>query len=75
MVALAQHRELSVVAEGVEDRTTYDLLGQLNCGMVQGYYIAKPMPLEMYITWMGSSDWRPRHGRADRHDLNLARKS
>lgn len=80
VVALAQHRELSVVAEGVEDKATYDLLGELNCGMVQGYYVARPMPFEQYLTWMGASDWRPHQGHtggpahAERRNMGLARK-
>jgi predicted signal transduction protein with EAL and GGDEF domain len=59
VVALAQNRHLSVVAEGVEDKVTYDLLRGLNCGMVQGYYVARPMPVQDFLNWLESSDWRP----------------
>ena len=35
---------LRVVAEGIEDRATLDLLGSLGCDLAQGYYISRPMP-------------------------------
>lgn len=41
-----------IVAEGVEDKETFDLLRKLNCNEIQGYYFAKPMPkdkLEEFI--------------------------
>ena len=65
VVALAQDRQLSVVAEGVEDLPTYNLLKELNCGMAQGYYIAKPMPVQDYYTWLESSSWRPSRAAPD----------
>lgn len=59
VVALAQDRQLTVVAEGVEDLATYNLLKELNCGMAQGYYVARPMPVQDYAKWLESSIWRP----------------
>jgi len=59
VVALAQDRQLSVVAEGVEDLATYNLLKELNCGMTQGYYVARPMPVQDYFKWLEASEWRP----------------
>jgi EAL domain-containing protein (putative c-di-GMP-specific phosphodiesterase class I) len=35
---------LRVVAEGIEDRATLDLLAHLGCDLAQGYYISRPMP-------------------------------
>jgi EAL domain-containing protein (putative c-di-GMP-specific phosphodiesterase class I) len=43
---------LSVVAEGVEDVKTLDMLCELGCDIVQGYYFSKPMPLDEYIIWL-----------------------
>jgi diguanylate cyclase (GGDEF)-like protein len=37
---------LRVVAEGVEDLETLDILGQLGCDLAQGYFISRPMPAE-----------------------------
>jgi EAL domain-containing protein (putative c-di-GMP-specific phosphodiesterase class I) len=35
---------LSVIAEGIEDRATADLLGSKGCEEGQGYYFGRPMP-------------------------------
>ncbi len=35
---------LRVVAEGIEDQATLDLLSDLGCDLVQGYFIATPKP-------------------------------
>jgi diguanylate cyclase (GGDEF)-like protein len=37
---------LRVVAEGVEDEATLDLLRQLRCDLAQGYFISRPMAAE-----------------------------
>jgi EAL domain-containing protein (putative c-di-GMP-specific phosphodiesterase class I) len=44
--ASAESLDLSVVAEGVEDQVTLDLLREMGAGQAQGYYFAKPMALE-----------------------------
>jgi EAL domain-containing protein (putative c-di-GMP-specific phosphodiesterase class I) len=44
-IALAHGLGLTVVAEGVESRRTLEILGQMNCDLVQGYYMARPMPV------------------------------
>jgi diguanylate cyclase len=43
-INLAHALGLHVVAEGVEERVTLDLLATLGCDLAQGYYIAKPTP-------------------------------
>lgn len=45
-VGLAHNLGLSVVAEGVEDRATLDMLTRLQCDMAQGYYLSHPLPPE-----------------------------
>ncbi len=35
---------LRVVAEGVEDLATLEVLGQLGCDLAQGYFISRPIP-------------------------------
>jgi diguanylate cyclase (GGDEF)-like protein len=52
VLVLAHRMQLSVVAEGVEDIKTLNLLRDLGCDIVQGYYFAKPMPFEEYIAWL-----------------------
>lgn len=44
-------RELNVmsVAEGVETQREWDMLKEMGCNMMQGYYIAEPMSLPSFI--------------------------
>jgi EAL domain-containing protein (putative c-di-GMP-specific phosphodiesterase class I) len=37
---------LRIVAEGIEDRATLDLLYELGCDIGQGYFISKPKPAD-----------------------------
>jgi predicted signal transduction protein with EAL and GGDEF domain len=37
---------LRVVAEGIEDKATFDVLVGLGCDLAQGYFIARPAPAE-----------------------------
>jgi diguanylate cyclase len=43
-ISLAHALGLHVVAEGVEEEGTLNLLARLGCDLAQGYYIARPMP-------------------------------
>lgn len=43
---MAQRLDISTVAEGVETQDHIDLLRELGCETVQGYYYAKPMAAE-----------------------------
>jgi diguanylate cyclase (GGDEF)-like protein len=49
-----------VVAEGVEDRLTWEMLRRLGCDTAQGYYMGRPMPAEEATEWMKSSPWSTR---------------
>jgi diguanylate cyclase (GGDEF)-like protein/PAS domain S-box-containing protein len=44
VVGLAHALDLTVVAEGVEDEQTLQLLKSVRCDEVQGYFFARPMP-------------------------------
>jgi diguanylate cyclase (GGDEF)-like protein/PAS domain S-box-containing protein len=54
---LAHNLGLTVVAEGVEDEWTLDLLANFGCDQAQGYHIARPMPGAAFTGWLGSSSW------------------
>ncbi len=54
-VELGHALDLLVVAEGVEDEQTYGFLADTGCDMVQGYYIAKPLPADQFTTWLHST--------------------
>jgi len=59
MIDLAHSFQLQTVAEGVEDGETYNALKTMGCNMVQGYYIAKPMPHEEFENWLENFDGLP----------------
>ena len=42
---------LEVIAEGVENAHQAQLLKQMNCALIQGYYLAKPMPAKKLDQW------------------------
>ena len=43
-IDLAHNLGLSVVAEGVEDQAALDLLKEMDCDTMQGYFTSKPLP-------------------------------
>lgn len=48
IIRLAQKLGMHVVAEGVEKKEHVELLTELGCDMIQGYYFAKPMPVSEF---------------------------
>jgi len=67
-INLARRLSMSVVAEGVESRQDWDLVENLGCDFVQGYYCAKPMGqdqlLQLLETWQGPHGDKPESGKA-----------
>jgi diguanylate cyclase (GGDEF)-like protein/PAS domain S-box-containing protein len=55
---LAHNLGLDVVAEGVENQWTLDLLSTFGCDRAQGFHIARPMPAAAFSKWLGESAWR-----------------
>lgn len=51
IVALGKAMQLEVVAEGVETDEQYAIVRRLGCDLVQGYFIAKPMPADQLLVW------------------------
>lgn len=47
-ISLAHTLQMSVTAEGVETKNQYDLLKEMHCDKIQGFYCAKPMPEDDY---------------------------
>ncbi|MBW3668238.1 MAG: bifunctional diguanylate cyclase/phosphodiesterase, partial [Actinobacteria bacterium] len=62
-IDLARNLGLRVVAEGVEDRPTWDQLTALGCDAAQGYYLGRPMPVVQLDRWLAD------HGRPSRSQL------
>ena len=48
---LAKNLDLEVVAEGVEDPAVLARLGELGCDLVQGFWVARPMPPARLAAW------------------------
>ncbi|MDZ4307055.1 GGDEF domain-containing phosphodiesterase [Allopontixanthobacter sp.] len=46
VIRLAKDAGVVVVAEGIEDRESYELLRAMGCDIGQGYLIARPLPLD-----------------------------
>ena len=40
---------MSVTAEGIETKSQYDLLKEMHCDMIQGFYYSKPLKQEDFI--------------------------
>lgn len=54
MIDLAHDLGLAVVAEGVENQQTMDLLRAYGSDRIQGYYIARPLPATALTEWLRS---------------------
>jgi EAL domain-containing protein (putative c-di-GMP-specific phosphodiesterase class I) len=63
-IGLAHDLGLTVVAEGIEDQATWDLLAELGCDVGQGYYVSRPMPAAALGVWLTTCGWEPRYWRA-----------
>jgi diguanylate cyclase (GGDEF)-like protein len=51
VIDIARTFGLRVIAEGIEDERTLDMLRQLGCDRGQGYFFAKPMPPADLDVW------------------------
>ncbi len=50
-VMLAHEMNMSVIAEGIETEAAWDILIELGCDHVQGFWIGRPMPPEAFLPW------------------------
>ncbi len=57
IIDLAHNIGIKVVAEGVEDKKTYDMLKALGCDSIQGFYVSKPMSAPDLVEWIKTSPW------------------
>ena len=61
ILELGHNMGLQVVAEGVENRETWDRLVTLGCDLAQGNYMCPPIPAADLTRWLRESSWgRPR---------------
>lgn len=59
-IGLAHELGLKVVAEGVETADVLEALRSLDCDIIQGYHIGKPMPLEEFVKTIAAEIVMPR---------------
>lgn len=52
ILSMAERLGMETLAEGVETPGEHAMLAQLGCGHVQGFGIARPMPLEETMDWI-----------------------
>jgi diguanylate cyclase (GGDEF)-like protein/PAS domain S-box-containing protein len=57
IIELAHNIGLQAVAEGVEDRQTYDILTAWGCDAAQGYYISQALDPEEFTRWLEQNSW------------------
>jgi diguanylate cyclase (GGDEF)-like protein len=55
-IDLGHNLGLKVVAEGVEDQATWELLRGLGCDEAQGYYFGRPMAANALSQWIRAHD-------------------
>ena len=56
IIDLGHNLGLKVIAEGIEDDKTWNLLKDKNCDFAQGYYMARPMNAADFSAWL--DNWR-----------------
>ena len=51
-IALVHSLDKKVVAEGVENASTWALLRDAGCDIAQGFYLGRPMPFSELLAWL-----------------------
>jgi predicted signal transduction protein with EAL and GGDEF domain len=57
IIDLAHNLSLTVVAEGVEDAKTMDILIEDGCDAAQGFYFSRPVPADQLVQWLETSEF------------------
>lgn len=52
VISIGQSLSMTVVAEGVENRTQLEFLRRQRCDVVQGYLFGRPMPPDEFAAWV-----------------------
>ncbi|NVK23301.1 MAG: EAL domain-containing protein [Gammaproteobacteria bacterium] len=53
-ITMAKNLGIKVVAEGIENQETGDMLKKMGCDIVQGYHYSKPLKFEEFIDWVSA---------------------
>jgi diguanylate cyclase (GGDEF)-like protein len=65
-IDLAHNLGLSVVAEGVENATVWNMLRELNCDQAQGFHMGRPMVASEFTKW--SAGWLAQRRPSEAHN-------
>ncbi len=57
VIKLGHSMGLTVLAEGVESSAQYAFLQENGCDQLQGYWVAKPLSMDEFISWMTDSNY------------------
>lgn len=57
-VDLAHNLGLNVIAEGVESESTLNMLREMGCNLVQGYFISRPLPVDEFERYLDRTGWK-----------------
>ncbi|MEJ0064034.1 MAG: EAL domain-containing protein [Caulobacteraceae bacterium] len=57
LIELGRRLDLAVLAEGVETREEVEALRVLGCSLFQGFFFARPLPVDKFIRKVSDADW------------------
>ena len=52
LIQLSQKLGVKVIAEGIENQSTCQLLQEMECDYGQGYHFSRPMTIEKIYSWL-----------------------
>ncbi len=55
-IQMAHALGLEVIAEGIEQRDSWNLLRDMDCDYGQGFWMSKAMPYDVLVAWLDSND-------------------
>jgi len=58
VIALGHGLGLEVIAEGVENQQQLEALRLLQCDMIQGYLVSKPLPPEQVVEFLSGANFK-----------------
>lgn len=54
-IRMAKNLKMDIVAEGIETKDQVDFLSEIGCDYIQGYYYARPMPVDAFESFIESN--------------------
>ena len=57
-IDLAHNLGLAVIAEGVENESTLNMLREMGCDLAQGYCISRPLPVDDFNRYLQNAGWK-----------------